>query len=246
MDHSADVDLPGARKQDRWFQLTEVDVNAAPSAQTVVAFGDSITDGYRSTTNANTRWPDELARHLQEAGMTDVAVANEGISGNHLLTDGLGENALGRLDRDVLALPSVKTLLVLEGINDIGMLAGGKSATAQEHAALVNHMEAAFQQIIERAHAHGVRVVGCTMTPFMGSDYYKPTPANEADRIAVNAWIRQVGPGHFDAMVDLDKAVRDPARPDRLQPALDSGDHLHPGPAGYKVMGDAIPLMLFH
>ena len=244
-DHAADPELPGASRQDRWFQLTEVDANAPPDAQTVVAFGDSITDGYRSSTNANTRWPDELARRLREVGRNEIAVANQGISGNHLLTDGLGENALQRLDRDVLALPAVRNLIVLEGINDIGMLAHGTTATPQQHAELVFRMEAAYTQIIERAHAHGIRVIGGTLTPFVDSDFYKPTAANEADRVAVNGWIRQAGPGHFDAVIDFDKAVRDPAHPDRMQPALDSGDHLHPGSAGYKVMGQAIPLNLF-
>ena len=242
-EHAGDPELAGAEKMVRWLQLAEIDVTAAPNGQTVVAFGDSITDGHASTTDGNDRWPDVLARRLQATGMAQVGVANEGIGGNHLLTNGLGENALERLDRDLIALPAVKNVILLEGINDIGMLARGNEATAEQHEALVRRMEAAYEQIIERAHAHGIGVIGGTLTPFMGSDYYKPTAANEADRNAVNAWIRQSG--HFDAVIDFDHVMRDPAHPDHMLPGFDSGDHLHPGPAGYKAMGDAIPLPLF-
>jgi lysophospholipase L1-like esterase len=172
-----------------------------------------------------------------------VAVVNEGIGGNHLLTNGLGQSALERFDRDVLAVSSVQAMLILEGINDLGGLGRKPDATAAEHTALVHRLEAAFAQIVERAHAHGIRVYGATITPDGGSGYYHPSAADEAARTAVNAWIRQ--PGHFDGVVDFDQVVRDPAHPDRLLPAYDSGDHLHPGPAGYKALGDAVPLSLF-
>ena len=242
--HSAEHDLPDAEKIEHWYQIAAVDVSASPAASTIVAFGDSITDGHASTTNGNDRWPDVLAARLQAAPATRMlAVVNQGIGGNHLLTDGLGINALARMDRDVLAQSGIRTILLFEGINDVGMLARGKSATPADHTELVARMISAYQQIILRAHAHGIRVIGCTMTPFVGSDYYAPTPASEADRVAVNEWIRK--PGNFDATIDLAQVIRDPAHPDRMLPAADSGDHLHPGPAGYKMMGDAIPLALF-
>lgn len=242
--HSADANLPWAERIDHWYNLAEVDVKAGADARAIVCLGDSITDGHAATTNGNDRWPDELSRRLMaDPHLRDRAVLNEGIGGNHLLTDGLGENALGRFDRDVLGPAGGWYLLVLEGINDIGDLARRKSATPDDHARLVARMEAAYVQLIDRGHAHGMKVLGATITPFVGSDYYAPTPADEADRVDVNAWIRQ--PGHFDAVVDFDQVTRDPAHPDRLRPAYDSGDHLHPGPAGYKAMGDAIPLRLF-
>jgi lysophospholipase L1-like esterase len=241
-EHAGDADLAGAEKIVRWFQIAAVDVSAPAKASAVIVFGDSITDGHGSTTDGNDRWPDVLARRLQGAGMP-VAVVNEGIGGNHLLTDGNGANALARVDRDVLAPEGARFVIVLEGINDVGMLAREKTGTPEEHRMLVARMIAAYEQILLRAHAHGLKVIGGTMTPFVGSDYYAPTAVDDADRVAVNAWIR--APGHFDAVVDFDKVVRDPADPSRMLPAFDCGDHLHPGPAGYKAMGEAIPLGLF-
>jgi lysophospholipase L1-like esterase len=168
---------------------------------------------------------------------------NQGIGGNHLLTDGLGPNVLARLDRDVLAPEAVKWVIVFEGVNDLGGLAQNGEVTPEAHAARVQSVIAAYQQIILRAHAHGLRVYGVTVTPYAGSDYYHPGPLSEADRQAVNQWIRATG--HFDAVIDFDAVVRDPAHTDRLLPAYDCGDHLHPSPAGYKAMGEAIPLALF-
>ncbi len=240
--HVADVDLPGAEKVVRWMQIAEVDVTAA-APHTIVALGDSITDGHAANNDANERWPDVFAAHLQSAGMKDVAVVNEGIGGNHLLTNGLGQSVLERYDRDVLAVAGVRSVLVLEGINDLGQLGRYPNATPAMHTVLIARMENAFTQIIERAHAHGMEVYGATITPDTGSDYYHPNADDEAARQAVNAWIRQ--PGHFDGVVDFDAVVRDPAHPDRMLPAYDSGDHLHPGPAGYKAMGNAVPLSLF-
>lgn len=242
---TAEAELPNAERTVRWLGLAEVDVAAAPDARTVIAFGDSITDGHGATTDGNDRWPDVLARRLQaDAKLHDVAVVNEGIGGNHLLTNGLGESALQRFDRDVLAVSGARTLLILEGINDLGGLGRTEAATAEQHAELVAHMEAAFVQMVERAHAHGIRVIGATIMPDGGSTYYHPSAADEAARQAVNTWIRE--PGHFDNVVDLDKVARDPANPQRLLPAFDSGDHLHPGPAGYKAMGEAFPLGLLY
>jgi lysophospholipase L1-like esterase len=231
-------------KVDHWFQLSEIDVKAPPGAATVVALGDSITDGHASTTNGNNRWTDVLAARLQQAPATRaIGVSNQGIGGNHLLTDGLGPNALARFDRDVLAPAGVRWVILLEGVNDLGGLTRNGEVPAEQHAALVQRILAAYQQIILRAHAHGLRVFGATITPYVGSDYYHPGPLSEADRQAINAWIRT--PGHFDAVIDFDQVVRDPLHPGHLLPAYDSGDHLHPSPAGYKAMGDAIPLSLF-
>jgi lysophospholipase L1-like esterase len=243
--HTADADLENPEKAEHWYQISAVDVAAPEGAGAVAILGDSITDGHGSTTNQNDRWTDILARRLSASAATrEISVLNEGIGGNHLLTDGLGVNALARMDRDVLAQSGVRYVFVLEGINDLGMLARAKTSTAEEHAALVRNMIAAYEQIVLRAHAHGLKVIGATLTPFVGGDYYHPTDANETDRQQVNAWIRTTG--HFDAMVDFDAVVRDPANPSRMLPAADSGDHLHPGPAGYKMMGDTIPLGLFH
>ena len=251
-DHMADADLPGAMKFDHWFNIAGVDVSAPPDAAVIVALGDSITDGHGSTTNGNDRWPDDLARRLLATRSSakprrSLGVLNEGIGGNRLLLDGLGPNALARFDRDVLAQPGVRYLIVLEGINDIGTfgnegrMRGNQPQSA--HDALVRRIIGAYEQMILRAHAHNIRVFGGTLTPFSGSAYYKADPLSEADREAVNLWIRT--PGHFDAVIDFDRALRDPARPEQLLPAYDSGDHLHPSPAGYRAMAAAIPLAYF-
>jgi lysophospholipase L1-like esterase len=237
-------DLPDAKRVDHWYQLTEIDVQSKRGAAVVVALGDSITDGHASTTNGNDRWTDELAKKLQAWGKTrNIGVSNQGIGGNHLLTDGLGPNVLARLDRDVLVPAGVRWVIVFEGVNDLGRLSGRREGSAEEHAELVARIIAAYQQITERAHAHGLRVYGATITPFVGSFYAAPGSQNEQDREAVNNWIR--ANGNFDAVIDFDAVVRDPAHPDQMLPAYDCGDHLHPGPAGYKAMGDAVPLNLF-
>src|SRR5580658_2282230 len=188
---------------DHWFQISEIDVQAAPEAGTVVVLGDSITDGHGATTNGNDRWTDVLAARLQDApGTRNIGVSNAGIGGNHLLTDGLGPSALARFDRDVLAPSGVRWLIVFEGVNDLGGLAIHGEVPSPDHAALVQRILGAYQQMILRAHAHGLRVIGATITPFSGSDYYHPSPETEADRRALNQWIR--APSHFDAVVDFD------------------------------------------
>ena len=242
-DHLADADLPGARTVEHWYQLSGVDV-ARASGASIVALGDSITDGRGSTTNGNDRWPDGLAARLQaDARTRGIGVLNLGIGGNRLLLDGLGPNALARFDRDVLAQAGVKHLIVLEGVNDLGTLTRDQPVSPQAHADLVARIIAADEQIIQRARQHGVKVHGATILPYGGSDYYHPDALNERDRQAVNAWIR--APGHFDSVIDFDRLMRDPARPDRLLAAYDSGDHLHPSPAGYQAMAGAIRLELF-
>ena len=240
---SAAADLPDAQKVEHWYQLAGIEVEA--SAGAVVTLGDSITDGHGATTNGNDRWPDRLAERLQASPATrGLSVLNEGIGGNRLLLDGLGPNALARLDRDVLAQAGVRTVVLLEGVNDLGTLTRDAPVPPEGHAALVAQIIGAYRQIVERAHAQGVKVIGATILPYAGSTYYHPDAANEADRQAVNRWIRE--PGHFDGMVDFDRVTRDPAHPDRLRPDFDSGDHLHPSPAGYKAMANAVPLALLH
>jgi lysophospholipase L1-like esterase len=235
--------LADASKIEHWYQISGIDVRSSPGAASLVVLGDSITDGHGATTDGNDRWTDVLASRLQQSpAMRDIGVSNQGIGGNHLLMDGLGPSALARFDRDVLAPAGVRWLIVFEGVNDLGGLTRTGEVPPEDHAALVQRVIAAYQQIIQRAHAHGIRVFGATITPYMGSDYYHPGPLNEQDRQAVNDWIREAS--HFDAVIDFNAVVRDPHHPDHLLPTYDSGDHLHPSPAGYRAMGDAVPLSL--
>jgi lysophospholipase L1-like esterase len=232
------------KRVDHWFQISAIDVRVPPGSAALVVLGDSITDGHAATTNGNDRWTDVLATRLQGLPQTrNIGVSNQGIGGNHLLTDGLGPNALSRFDRDVLAPAGVQWLIVFEGVNDLGGLARTGEVPPADHAALLERVLSAYRQLVERAHAHGLQVFGATITPYVGSDYYHPDPLSEADRQAVNKWIRAAG--HFDAVIDFDAVVRDPNHPDQLLPAFDCGDHLHPSPAGYKAMAEAIPLTLF-
>ena len=233
-DFSGADTLPTATTTESFYFLTGVEVDAAKNSRAIVTLGDSITDGDHSTSDANKRWPNRLAERLQaQRGGGKVAVLNAGISGNRVLHNTVGTNALARLDRDVLVQSGARYLIVLEGINDIGFGA----ATADE-------IIAGHRQIIDRAHAMGLKVYGGTLTPFQAfvpGLYY--TPDGEATRQAVNQWIRTSKA--YDAVIDFDKAIRDPANPARLLPAYDSGDNLHPNDAGYKAMADAINLSLF-
>jgi len=236
--------LLDAKNVDHWYQVSGIDVLAPAGGASIVVLGDSITDGHGATTNGNDRWTDILAQRLQaSANKRSIGVSNQGIGGNHLLTDGLGPNALARFDRDVLAPASVRWVILFEGVNDLGGLTRDGEVTPEQHSVRVKHIISAYEQIVQRAHAHGLRVFGATITPYVGSDYYHPGPLSEADRQAVNAWIRVAG--HFDAVIDFDSVVRDPQHLDRLLPAFDCGDHLHPSPAGYRAMGEAVQLNLF-
>jgi lysophospholipase L1-like esterase len=182
-----------------------------------------------------------LAERLQRSPThRTIGMLNAGIGGNRLLLDGLGPNALARFDRDVLGRAGVRHLIVLEGINDLGMLTHDGPVSAQRHEDLVHGMIGVYREMITRAHAHDIKVLGATLLPFGGNDFYHPDAANERDRQALNAWIRE--PGHFDAVVDFDRIMADPQHPDRLNEAYDSGDHLHPSPAGYRKMGESVPL----
>ena len=238
------ADLLDAKAIEHWYQISGVDIAASPKNASIVILGDSITDGHGATTNGNDRWTDVLARRVQKLPKRkSFGVLNQGIGGNHLLTDGLGPNALARFDRDVLAQAGVRYLIVLEAVNDLGGLAREAEVPIADHAALVRRILAAYEQIITRAHTRGIQVIGATILPYVGSNYYHPDVTSEADRVAVNDWIRATG--HFDAVIDFDRLTRDPQHPDQLLPAYDSGDHLHPGPVGYRAMGEAVPLSLF-
>lgn len=232
--------LTGARPIYSWCFVKGIDASEPNSqAASIVTFGDSITDGWQSTRDANRRWPDILASRLQANPKTShLAVLNEGIGGNRLLHDRTGPDALSRFDRDVLAQSGVKYLIILEGINDIGSVARprtpGDEITAQD-------VIFALSQLITRAHTHGIKVIGATLTPYIGAGY--ASPQGEQIREAVNQWIRTSGA--FDAVIDFDKITRDPAKPSMFLPAYDSGDHLHPNDAGYKAMGSAVDLSLF-
>jgi lysophospholipase L1-like esterase len=237
-------DMPNARTTDHWYYLSGVDVLGTPQAAAIVALGDSITDGHGATTNGNDRWPDQLAKRLQADPRTrDLAIVNEGIGGNRLLKDGLGPNALARLDRDVLSLPGARYVIVLEGVNDLGVLTRDTPVAFSDHHTLVRQMIGAYQQIIARAHAHGLEVFGATLLPYAQSPYYHPQTVSEEDRQEINAWIRACG--EFDGVVDFDRVIRDPSHPEQMQAGFDSGDGLHPAPAGYQAMAGAVPLSYF-
>jgi lysophospholipase L1-like esterase len=241
-DFTASPILPVAQTTQSWFFLTGVSVATRSSAAAIVAFGDSITDGFNSTVDANRRWPNLLAQRLQaHARLRHLAVLDHGISGNRTLHDFIGPNALARFDRDVLAAPGARFVVLLEGINNIGF--PGAFGLAQE-AVSADDIIASYRQLIDRAHERGLKIFGGTLTPFEGTafpGYF--TPEGEAKRQAVNHWIRTSG--KFDAVIDFDHAVRDPAQPSRMLPAFDSGDHLHPNDAGYQAMANAVNLFLF-
>ncbi len=237
-----------------WYFLDDIDVQVGPQIRgTIVAFGDSITDGAQSTVNANRRWPNDLARRILAGPPGHIhPVVDEGISGNRILNNSacFGVNAQARFFRDVAARAGARYVILLEGINDIGFSQTSPSNvypgtnfgcflpnTNVSAAQII----AGYQHIIAAAHAAGLKISGGTLTPFQGAFYY--SAAAEAKRQAVNHWIRTSGA--FDAVIDFDKVARDPANPLRLLPAYDSGDHLHPNDAGYQAMADAINLALF-
>ena len=242
-DFTAAATLPTASTTTSWFFLTGVSVATKRPPAAIVALGDSITDGYASTVDANRRWPNLLASRLQAAPhLRHVAVMDHGISGNRTLHDLIGPNALARFDRDVLVAPGAKWVVLLEGINNIGI--PGAFGLAQEVVS-ANDIIFSYRQLIDRAHEKGLKFYGGTLTPFEGTifpGYF--TPAGEVKRQTVNQWIRTSGA--FDAVIDFDKALRDPAHPTRMLPAYDSGDHLHPNDVGYQAMANFIDLSLFN
>ena len=229
----------GPTKVTRWYQLSGVEVLAAAPTHAVVAIGDSITDGYGVEPDTYGRWTDHLATRLRAAGVTDLGVVNAGIGGGRLLRDGLGPNLVARFERDVLARPGVSHAIVMIGVNDFGTQHRNSEDSAAARARLLDDMMQAHRQLVARAHLAGVCVIGATISPYGASGYYKPGPDNEADRLAYNRWIRESGV--FDGVVDVDAALRDPARPDALLTTYDN-DGLHPNMAGYKAMAEAVPL----
>jgi lysophospholipase L1-like esterase len=237
-DHTAATDLPGAKTADRWFQIAGVDVKSE-RATAIVAFGDSITDGYGVQPNTNLRWTDGLIERLKGQ---NIAVLNLGIGGNRVLADGLGPSGVSRFDRDVLSQSGVTHFIILEGVNDLGVLNRDQSQDASTNARMAQDLISAYAGMVAKARARGIKAIGATILPYSGSTYYHPPAQAEAARQTVNAWIR--APGNFDAVIDWDAALRDPARPTHLLPAYDN-DGLHPNMAGYKAMADAIPLSLF-
>ncbi len=222
-----------------WPFLKGVDVKVAGTSGSIVCFGDSITDGALSTRDANSRWPDLLARRLEGNGKTkNLGVLNEGIGGNRVLHDGTGPSALARFDRDVIAQAGVRYLVVMESINDIGHAA---DPVKPYDVVTADDLIQGFTQMVERAHTHGIKVIGATLTPYVGAKY--ASPQGETMREAVNEWIRTTK--LLDGVIDFEKATRDPANPQVFVAADDSGDHLHPKDAGYKAMADSIDLKLF-
>jgi len=237
-DVTASESMPEPQTNLSYVWLSSVDVLAPLDAFTVVALGDSITDGFATTPNTDRAWPTLLAKRFQGNKATQhVAVVNQGISGNQVLRDGAGVSALARLDRDVIARPGVKWVVLLEAINDInirGRAEGPQSVTSDE-------LIAGYRQIIERCHTYGIQVMGATIMPDEGV----PTATERGEKIRqeINAWIR--AKGNFDAVVDFDKVVQDPAKPTRIRPELDPGDHIHPNDAANQLMADAFDLSVF-
>ena len=231
------ADMPVAGTTNSWFWLTGIEVRAPSDTTAVVALGDSITDGFESTIGANAAYPAVLAHRLlaRYTGSSKIAVLNEGIGGNRVLTDFIGPNAQARLDRDVLTQTGVTHVIFQEGINDIGIpeLGGSPGVSAE---ALI----AGYKQVIERVHARGLKIIGGTLLPYEGAIFY--SAAGEETRKAVNAWIRSSNA--FDGIVDFDEVIRDPANPQRMLPIYDSGDHLHLGDAGYAAMAEAAERVL--
>jgi len=239
-DFTGSASIADPTTRELWYWIAGVDVVAPVKSAAIVAFGDSITDGATSTPNTNSSWPSQLAVRLAaDKSTANLAVVNEGISGNRLLNDAAGVSALARFDRDVLSQPGVKWLIVLEGINDIGI--GGLPGAPATEALSADDLIAAHKQIIERAHMHGIKVIGATLTPYVGAAY--ATDRGETLREAVNKWI--LASNAYDAVIDFDAAVQDPSSPRQIRPSYNIRDHLHPNDEGYKAMAAAIDLRIF-
>lgn len=235
--HTAKSEVAGEQALRGPGLISGVEVRGAAQRPVIVAIGDSITEGARSTPDANMGWPEQLAARLAGRGV-DIAVANAGISGGRVLREGAGPSALSRFDRDVLSIPGLSGVVLLEGINDIGRPAQPGYAS---EAVTADEVIAGYRQLIARAHARGVKIYGGTLLPFEGAMYFHA--AGEATRQAVNAWIRTSG--EFDGVIDFDAAMKDPAKPSRMLEGLHSGDFLHPGDAGYTRMAEVADKALF-
>jgi len=229
------------RAMERWYLLADVEVRAPRSVGAVVALGDSITDGYGVKTDANTRWTDFLFQRLQKDSKPfHLGIVNTGIGGGRLLRDGLGPNLSARFEREVLGRSGVSHAVVLIGVNDLGVQHRNKEDSPEARAQLLSDLKIGLYNIAQRAHAHGICVIGGTVTPYTGSDYYKPGSENDADRQALNRWIRESGT--FDGVADFDAATRDPAHPEQLAAWAGFGDGLHLSAEGQKALAEAIAL----
>ncbi len=236
--------IPDPATSQSWFFLSSVEVLAPADAAAIVTFGDSITDGTRSTPNTDSSWPSFLARKV---AASHIAVLNQGISANRVLRDGIGVSALARFDRDVLGQAGAKWVTILEGINDIGVGLGNTfvfgprpNAPASDEVT-PDDLIGGYRQMIERAHEHGIKVIGGTLMPFEGAPYY--TENGNTVRQAVNKWIRTGSA--FDAVIDFEAVTRAADAPNKMRADFDSGDHLHPNDSGYKAMADAVELKMF-
>jgi len=240
-DHTAATALPVKETTENWYFLGAVEVLAPANTGGIVCFGDSLTEGNLSSLDSNSRWPDQLARRLVARGGRAFGVMNQGIGGNRVLHDMRGDSGLRRFDRDVLAQPGVTHAIVYIGTNDLRNQRGNPAevVTAEQ-------MIAGLKQLALRAKAGGLIVYGATMIPYENETYHPGawTPQGEAKRQAINEWMRAQGGEHFDALIDFDKAVLDPAHPTSMRAEYDCGDHLHPSDNGYRHMGDAIDLKL--
>lgn len=240
-DATAAVHFPGTEVHGSRFFLSSVEVGGKTERHAMIAFGDSITDGVGARPDTYERWPDHFAARLRaDPALSSVAVVNSGIGGNRVLNDGFGPSAQARFDRDALDLPGVRWIVLLEGINDIG--GSGQPATPADDVSAEQIIDG-MKKLIARAHAKGVKIYGATLTPFGGAGWPYHSSRNEKKRQAVNAWIRDSGA--FDGVADFDQAIRNPAQPDRMLPAYDSGDHLHPNGAGFEAMAKAVNLAWF-
>lgn len=241
-DFTSAADFPSSSTTLSYYWLTDVYVATKKTPRVIVAFGDSITDGARSTPDTNNSWPGILGKTLlTKSKHSDTAVLNEGIGGNRVLHDVAGSNALARFDADVIDQPGVSTVIILEGINDIGS-PDRPNSLYRDQAVTAEDLIQGMQQLIARCHMHNIKVIGATLTPYAGAAYF--SNAGESKREALNQWIRSSNA--FDAVIDFERAVMDPAQPGHFAPQYDSGDHLHPGDAGYQAMADAAANVLQH
>jgi lysophospholipase L1-like esterase len=239
-DFTAEPVMPVGKLTDDWYFLCGVDVVAPDNVYGIVAVGDSLTDANISTHDGHHSWPSQLARRLIKRGGRPIAVMNQGLGGNRILHDVRGDSGLRRFDRDVIAQPGVTHAIIMLGTNDLR----NRSAKPEEEVNAAQ-MIAGLKQLALRGHSAGIKMIGCTLTPFW-NETFLPGAWNarrEAVREAVNAWVREAGA--FDAVVDFDAALRDPENQLRMLPKYDCGDHLHPSDLGYRAMGDAIDLALF-
>ncbi|ROT36873.1 lipolytic enzyme [Sodiomyces alkalinus F11] len=251
--HVADADFNNATPSDHWYLISALEAplntpGADEEAATIAIIGDSLTDGRGSTTNANNRWPDQLLARLNadnnattSARRPAIAILNQGAGGNRVLADGLGPNAMARIDRDVLSHPGVRYVLFFIGVNDIGTAA----AEPGPQAVVGDRLAQAFHQMATRLRRHGLAVFGATLTPMSGPGQAYGHPEREKTRQGLNEWIRAAEGTVFDAVVDFDAMVRDPENPETLAPPYNEGDHLHLSPRGYQAMADGFDLELF-